>query len=191
MDKPKKLIITIAGKPGSGKSTTAKTVAKELGYQHFSSGGLFRQLADEKGIDVLQANLSAEQNSEIDYLVDGKLQELGKQKNKIVIDSRTAWHWIPDSFKVFLDLSIEVGAKRILKTKSDRKSANEDIPNDLDEYKEDLQKRLESENLRYKKLYDINPSDLGNYDLVVDTDENNVKQVVAIIIEKFNHWQKS
>src|SRR5947209_7447349 len=98
----KRRIITISGRPGSGKSTTAKAVAASLGFPHFSSGDLFRLLAKERGIDVLQANLSAEQNAELDRLVDGRLQEIGREDNELVIDSRMAWHWMPTSFKVFL-----------------------------------------------------------------------------------------
>ncbi|MGZ6005361.1 MAG: nucleoside monophosphate kinase, partial [Candidatus Saccharimonadales bacterium] len=52
----KRQIITIAGRPGSGKSTTAKMVASKLSFEHFSSGDLFRAIAKEWGIDVLQAN---------------------------------------------------------------------------------------------------------------------------------------
>jgi cytidylate kinase len=57
MEVPKKHIITIGGRPSSGKSSTAKAVAAALGYDHFSSGDLFRQLGKEHGIDVLQANI--------------------------------------------------------------------------------------------------------------------------------------
>ena len=46
---------------------------------------------------ALQANLTAEQNAEIDHLVDGKLRQIGETEEGLVIDSRTAWHWIPDS----------------------------------------------------------------------------------------------
>ncbi|MEZ4103369.1 MAG: nucleoside monophosphate kinase [Candidatus Paceibacterota bacterium] len=44
----KKQIITIAGKPGSGKSTTAKRLSGELNYAHFSSGDFFRQVGLDK-----------------------------------------------------------------------------------------------------------------------------------------------
>ena len=74
----KKNIITVAGRPGSGKSSTAKLVANQLGFEHFSSGDLFRSVAKERGVDVLQANLSAEENADIDHLVDGRLREIYK-----------------------------------------------------------------------------------------------------------------
>jgi len=191
MNKPsniKKQIITIAGRPGSGKSTTAKGVTAYLGFQHFSSGDLFRALAREKGVDVLQANLTAEENAEIDHAVDGRLREIGKTENQLVIDSRTAWHWMPQSYKVFLDLDLEVAAQRILNNMDDARLESEHIHRDPAEYANVLRRRLDSETRRYKVLYDIDPYDLSNYDLVVDTGTNNPEQAVDKIIEGYKKW---
>lgn len=185
----KKHIITLAGRPGSGKSTTAKRLAEELGFTHFSSGDLFRRIAKESGIDVLQANLSAEDNYEIDHKVDGRLQEIYETENNLIVDSRTAWHWMPGSFKVFLDLDLEVAAERILKALEERHDVNEDIPTDPAAYATVLQKRLDSENKRYRALYGIDPSDMSNYDLVVDTQRNNIEQVVSQILDQYKSWQ--
>ncbi len=185
----KKHIITIAGRPGSGKSSTAKGLAKELGYQHFSSGDVFRELAKERGVDVLQANLSAENNAEIDHLVDGRLREIYKTKDNMVIDSRIAWHWMPGSFKVFLNLDLEIAAARILRVLEQRKGVNEDIPKDVKKYASALKNRLESENRRYKQLYDINPANLDNYDLVVDTDQNQLEEVIQAVLSNYREWQ--
>lgn len=186
-----KHIITIAGRPGSGKSTTAKAVAAQLGFKHFSSGDLFRQIAKEHGIDLMQANLSAEQNSEIDHAVDGRLREINEQEDRIVIDSRTAWHWMPASFKVFLDLDTQTAAERILADMDDARRASEQISDDPAEYAKVLQGRLDSENRRYKALYNIDPYDMQNYDLVVDTAANNVEQVVRKILDSFDAWLRA
>ena len=187
----KKHIITIAGRPGSGKSTTAKTVAVSLGFDHFSSGDLFRAIAKEKGIDVLQANLSAEENREIDDAVDGKLREINEKEDRIIIDSRTAWHWMPASFKVFLDLDMLVAAQRILSGMDDARLKSENIHPDPVEYAQVLQHRLDSENKRYKALYNIDPYDMSNYDLVVDTAANSIEQTVEKVLQGFQDWLKS
>jgi cytidylate kinase len=187
----KKQIITIAGRPGSGKSTTAKAAASQLGFRHFSSGDLFRLLAKERGIDVLQANLTAEENTEIDNLVDGRLQEMGAQDDKLVVDSRMAWHWMPFSFKVFLDLDLTIAAERIISGMDSTRLINESIPNDPIEYASILQQRLASETRRYRALYDVDPYDTTNYDLVIDTATNNVEQVLELLITKFKVWQNS
>lgn len=184
----KKRIITISGRPGSGKSTAAKSVAAKLGYPHFSSGDLFRLLAKERGIDVLQANLSAEENAELDHYVDGRLQEIGRQDSELVLDSRMAWHWMPQSYKVFLDLDLETAASRILKSLNDARLAHENIPDDPAAYAMVLKKRLASEARRYKSLYNVNPYDMSNYDMVINTVENGPEEVQQHIIDGFRDW---
>lgn len=189
-EQPKKQIITIAGRPGSGKSSTAKLVAQKLGFEHFSSGDLFRQIANEMKIDLLHANISAEENVEIDHRIDGRLRDIGQHEDRKVIDSRTAWHWMPSSFKVFLNLDLETAASRILGGMDDARLESEHIHRDPKEYAQILRKRLDSENKRYKKLYDINPYDLSNYDLVIDSGSHNLEQVVGQILEGYRSWRE-
>ncbi|HMI09387.1 MAG TPA: nucleoside monophosphate kinase [Candidatus Saccharimonadales bacterium] len=186
----KKHIITIAGKPGSGKSTTSKAVAAELGFQHFSSGDLFRAIGKERGIDVLQANLSGEKGTDIDYLVDQRLRDIGSAEDEIVIDSRMAWHWMPYSFKVYLDLDLETAAQRVLSSMDPTRLKFEHIPNDVKEYADILQQRLDSETRRYEKFYSVDPYNTTNYDLVVDTKANNPNQVFGIVLNAYRDWLK-
>ncbi len=186
----KKHIITITGKPGSGKSTTSKAVAAELDYRHFSSGDLFRSIGTERGMDLLQANLSGEKDSSIDYLVDQRLRDIGAEDDNIVIDSRTAWHWMPFSFKVYLDLDLMTAAERIISSTDLARLETEHIPSDPKEYTFALQQRLESEARRYQKLYNVNPYDVSNYNLVVDTKANSPEQTVALVLSSFHDWLK-
>lgn len=187
----KKHIITIAGQPGSGKSATSKLVAEKLGLEHFSSGDLFRRLGEERGMDVLHANQNAEKNSQIDHLVDEELRRIGREENNLVIDSRTAWHWMPDSFKVFLDLDFDTAAVRIASHLDEARMASENIPADTHEYAKQLQERFDSEAKRYMNLYQINPYTHSNYDLVVDTKNNNLEQVTQIILDSYTKWLES
>lgn len=187
----KKHIITITGKPGSGKSTTSKAVAAELSYRHFSSGDLFRSIGKERGINVLQANLSGEKGSDIDQLVDQRLRDIGSKEDNMVIDSRTAWHWMPFSFKVYLDLDLITAAERIIASTDLARLETEHIPNDSKEYTFALQQRLESEARRYQKLYGVNPYDVSNYDLVIDTKTNDLEQTAALVLASFHDWLKT
>lgn len=184
----RKHIITIAGKPGSGKSTASKAVATELGYQHFSSGDLFRAIGKERGINVLEANLSGEQGENIDHLVDQRLRDIGTTEDEIVIDSRTAWHWIPDSFKIYLNLDLLTAAQRILKGTDQARLDVEHIPRDPEEYANQLQQRLDSEARRYRQFYNIDPYDTTNYDLVIDTKMTSSEQVIAKILASYRDW---
>lgn len=191
MNQAKNHIITIAGRPGSGKSTTAKGVAKQLGYEHFSSGDLFRQVSKEHGVDVLQLNLDAERVegiSDVDELVDQKLRDIGKTENEIVIDSRMAWHWMPGSFKVFLDLDLKTAAERILSSMTLERMEAENIPSTPEEYAKVLLKRLESESRRYKKMYDVDPYHVENYDLIVDTRVYGPEEAITYVMQEYKKW---
>ncbi|MBY0376427.1 (d)CMP kinase [Patescibacteria group bacterium] len=186
----KKDIITICGGLGSGKSSTAKLVAKNLGYQHFSSGDFFRQVGLELGLSVNELNIRAESDPEIDFKTDEKLKGM-RDSDKVVIDSRTAFHWIPESFKVYLDLPPEIAKDRVLSNiKVDQlRQKTEQAYSNAEEVYEKMEERFQSEQKRYWDLYKINNKDMSQFDLVVDTNKNNLDQVVEIILSKYKEWQ--
>jgi len=177
----KKEIITIAGTLGSGKSSTAKKVAGILGYKHFSSGDFFRQVGLELGLSVTETNIRAETDPKIDEMTDQKMRDLNKTE-KIVVDSRLAFHWIPNSFKVYLDLPPEIAKNRILNNLKENKlrQQSEKESSNLEEIYATMQKRLESEQKRYWDLYKID-----------NTDKNNLEQVVNIIVTEYKKWRET
>lgn len=181
-------ILTIAGRPGSGKSTASKAVARRLELPHFSSGDYMRQLGAEQGLNILETNHKAEEDDKLDQAVDGKLRELGQAGLSLVIDSRMAWHWIGDSLKVYLDLDLLTAAERIIAGASEERKAREHIPDDPEEYAEQLQLRLASEARRYMLKYGVNPYDTDNYDLVVDTHRHDLEQTTGIVIAEYELW---
>jgi cytidylate kinase len=178
----KKEIITICGGLGSGKSSTAKLVAQKLGYKHFSSGDLFRQVGLEMGLSINEINKKAETNPEIDKKTDEKLRNL-RNENKLVIDSRTAYHWIPESFKIYLDLPQEIAKDRVVNSLKENplRMASEQVSSPEEAYKK-MTERFESEQKRYWDLYKINNKDKTNFDLIIDTNQNNLEKVVDLVI---------
>lgn len=59
----KKLVVTIDGPAASGKSTTARTVARRLGYDYLDTGAMYRAMglkAIKKGVDVADEAAMAE-----------------------------------------------------------------------------------------------------------------------------------
>ena len=187
-DTQKKRIITIAGLPGSGKSTAARHLAERLSYEHFSAGGLLRKLGKELGLDIYQTNLAAESQSNLDEMVDQRSRELGETRDKFIIDGRMAWYCIPQSFKVYLELYLGTAARRFLENIDPVRAEHEHIPSDPDAYATVLRKRLESEARRYQAYYNANPYDASNYDLVINTASNNAEQVVDQILTAYHHW---
>lgn len=187
----KKHIITIAGKPGSGKSTSSKSLATELGYQHFSSGDLFRTITSEMGMQLAEASSHAEKDTSIDHQVDQRLRDIGESEDNMVIDSRMAWHWMPQSFKVYLNLDMRLAAERIIAGTDPARLESEHIPSDPAEYAAILESRFASEARRYESLYGVNPYNFDNYDLVVDTSLSDPQQVVRSIVSGFRHWSST
>ncbi len=184
----KKEIITIAGVPGSGKSSTADGVAKALDYQRFSSGDFMRKTALERGVSINELSLQAESDDSIDVSIDDEVRKTGEM-SKVVIDSRLAFHWIPDSFKVFLDLPLEISKERILNSlKTNALRQKSEGQANIEEIYAKITARLESERKRYLALYNINHTDKNNFDLVIDTNKNNLEQVVQIILESYKNW---
>ncbi len=184
----KKEIITICGGLGSGKSSTAKGVSAKLGYAHFSSGDLFRQVGLDLGISVNELNKRAETDPSIDIKTDDKVREMGT-KSKVVIDSRTAYYFIPESFKVYLKLPPEIAKHRVLSSLAHNElRAQSEQSSHTEEVYEKMQERFRSEQKRYWDLYQIDNTDMSQYDLIIDTNENNLEQVVSKITEEYSKW---
>ena len=184
----RKQIITIAGSLGSGKSSTARAVASALGFRHFSSGDLFRQLAVERGESIEAMNISAEAQRDIDLKVDNLLREMYRTDERLVIDSRMAWHWMPLSFKVFLVLDPNTAAQRIFNHLRDEGRMSE-AATSIDEVRKNIDRRFASEQKRYAALYGVNATDPLNFDIVINTKHNDLKTVTEIVSSAYRAWR--
>jgi len=187
----KKHIITIAGRLGSGKSSTAKKVAEILGYVHHSTGDFMRVIADRKGVSLGDLSIIAENDPSIDKELDDKNIEVGGMEN-VVLDSRLGFHFIPDAFKVFLDLDPETASERILKDKESNPNRSKEATGQFDTKEsiiDKITKRLFSERKRYKDLYGIEDHTApSNFDLVINTKEINLEEVSKKVVEEYNNW---
>lgn len=179
------MIITIAGAPGSGKSTVAKLLAEKLGYEYVSVGNMRRKMAEERGMTLEEFNSLGEKEEFTDKEVDLYQKKLGETKDNLVIDGRTSWYFIPQSYKIFLDVDLKTAAERILKDIRNAKRPQEKGFNTLDEVVDSLKKRMKSDSFRYKKYYgkDCDYLNKKNYDLVVDTAKKKPKEIVDYIIK--------
>lgn len=175
------MIITISGKPGSGKSTVGKILAKKLGYEHFSTGDFMRQMAEEQGVTILELNKIAQSDRTIDEELDARQKHLGLENDNFVLDARLGYHFLPKSYKIFLDVDLDVAAKRI--AMDHQESRNVEGVADLDETKAKMQARLIEEKTRWQKIYRLNPFDVSQYDLVIDTTNISVEQVIERILQ--------
>ncbi len=190
----KKYIITIAGTLGSGKSSTAKILAENLSYKHYSTGDFMRELANDRGISLGDLSKIAETDNYIDKILDDRNIEIGKLEN-IVLDSRLGFHFIPNSFKVFLKLNPEIAAGRIMEDKKINSNRGTEATGSF-ETTEDIiikiNERFLSERKRYKELYGIeDQTSEKNFDFVIDTEKIPLDEVVGLIIKEYNLWLKN
>jgi cytidylate kinase len=184
----RKEIVTVAGSPGSGKSSTAKALAAALGFRHFSSGDLFRQLAAERGESIEAMNISAEVQRDIDLKVDALLQDMHRTEDRLVIDSRMAWRWMPESLKVFLVLDPDTASERIFNSLRVEGRQSEDAAS-VEEVRRSIERRFASEQRRYRALYEVNPTDPLNFDVTINTKHNDLRTVTAMLLAAYAAWR--
>jgi cytidylate kinase len=150
-----------------------------------------RAMANKRGISLAELSLIAENDSSIDFEIDDYCKELGNKEN-IVLDSRLGFFFIPDAFKVFLELDPSTASERILIDKKSNANRHNEAAGSFDTKEsimESINARLLSERKRYKELYNI--EDLTaheNFDLVIDTSKIPLVDVSNKIIEEYNSW---
>ena len=188
----RKHIITISGKPGSGKSSTADRVAEMLSYTRYSSGESVRDITHKQKITLAEFNKQAEAKPEMDHRIDEGLRKL-RDHNDIVIDSRLGFYWIPESFKVYLDLDSDVAMARIFKDANFNtgRSGSGEGGTSMDEVMDQVEARVRSERKRFKKLYGVDPYSLEHFDLIIDTARHSPQTVALTIFDTYKKWLNS
>ena len=178
--------ITITGDLYSGKSTVAKAISETLNYTYFSVGELQRSLAVEKGMSITEYNKYMLDNN-LDHEVDNKTMEIGKVEDDFIFDARLAWNFIPDSFKIYLKIELDVAVERAMKDergKSERYASTK-------EAKENIIERRKLEVTRFKDIYNVDINEEGNYDLVIDTSHMTTEEVIKRAIDKIASMKSS
>jgi cytidylate kinase len=174
----KGITLCICGLAGSGKSTLAKKIAKHYGLRYYSGGDALKALALERGYRVggrdwweseegLKFLKERMDTLELDREVDKKLLEFAKEGD-VVLDSWTMPWLFDGGFKVWLEVSEEVRAKRI--AKRDRLSVEEALRS--------LRERERRTKSIYKRLYGFDiGEDLEPFHLIIDSNLLSAKEV--------------
>lgn len=182
----RKRVITITGFPGSGKSSTAKRVAQALEYQHRSSGDFMRMMAAKRNMSLDELTRIATTDPSVDKEIDDMVREAGTENN-IVIDSRLAFHWIPDSFKVLLTIDAHVAAQRTFIHIHTAGRLSE-TASSVEEVYTNMVARIESECTRYQNYYGLDYRDPKQFNLALDTALHPLDEVVGMVIKAYKEW---
>ncbi len=176
------MILTLTGVPGAGKSTIAKLLSEKLSIPWYSMGDLRGKMAQERGMTIDELNALGETESFTDHDVDMYQEKLGKEKDNLILEGRLSWHFIPNSFKIFLDVNEDVAAKRIFGA-SKKGLRKDELPfSSVEDVKNRVRTRLESDSRRYKKYYNVDYLDRKNYDLVIDTTSLSPQEIIKQIM---------
>lgn len=171
--------ITITGRLGSGKSTVAKLIAEQHGYTYYSTGTIMRELAAEAGLSICDYNKKIVDDPTEDRKIDERTREvaIARRDENMVFDSRMAWFFAPDTFKVYVTVDPAVAASRV---KIDPRPGE---PNSEIEIYYELEERSKVEQARFIKFYGegANYFDQRNYNLIIDSTTRSADEVARDI----------
>ena len=174
--------ITITGNLGSGKSTICKLLQDQHHFEVYSTGKVQRELARQMNMTTLELNRLMCSDKKYDHMIDDATTKISREKKEedIIFDSRLAWHFVEHSFKVFVSVSLEVAAERVI---NDKRGAEEKYSS-LEEAKKLLAERAATERVRYKEIYCLNYMDFTNYNLIIDSTYCKPDKIAEIIIKE-------
>ena len=164
--------ITICGLAGTGTSTLGKQLASEFQYDFCSSGDIFRAKARELEMELNEFEELCRTDERYDKELDHGIADYGRTHENCVVESRLAWYFIPDSFKVKLRCDHCTRVRRV--------SERDNITTDQAE--EQTLAREAAIRDRYNEYYSIEAfDDDEHFDLVLDSTATPVSELVAMV----------
>jgi cytidylate kinase len=169
--KNKKIKIAISGKSGCGNTSVGESLAAKRGITFIN--WTFRKLAERRGVPFEKALELAQVDDGWDREVDAHQVELAREADGCVLSSRLAiWMLTDADVKVYLRASPAVRAARIVKREG----------GDLAEKARFTELRDQHDHDRYLALYNIDNDRYDFADLIIETDDLSVDEVVERII---------
>jgi len=179
--------ITMSGLPYSGKGELRGPLAKALSIPEFSVGDLRRLYAKEQGWTIEKLNEESEKDPIWDIRADKYQKDWAQNNPNFLLEGRLSYHFIPDSIKLFMNVSDEVAAQRAI-------VANRDSEKTYPTLKEQIlanKRRCTSDCLRYFNLYGIqNCYDQQHFDIIINTNNSTIEEVLLKTIEKIKGFKK-
>lgn len=170
------MLITISGEPGSGKTTVARLIARQLGLRHVYAGDLYRSEARRRGLTLAELNRESERDHSIDRELDARMAEHARRGNA-VLEGRLA---------AFLVTEQGIPALRVWLTAGERVRAERAAQRDggsVEAMLEANRRRHESDARRYKEIYGWDLADTSVYDAIIATDNRTPEEVAAQVVD--------
>ncbi|WP_243675661.1 cytidylate kinase family protein [Vulcanisaeta distributa] len=133
-------IVAISGQAASGKTTVARELANRLNYRFVSAGELFRKIAIQRGISLLELHRIAETDFSIDKAVDEETIKEARKGNVVIEGHLAAW--------ILRDVAdVRIYLKADIKARSQRLSARDG--KSIEDALREIKAREESNRRRY------------------------------------------
>ena len=166
------MIITIGGLAGTETTTLSEVLSEKLDVPYISAGFVFREMAAERGMSVLEFSEFAEGNDEIDKEIDKRQAEKAKSSDNLILEGRLSAFFVENAdLRICLMTPFDVRSKRI----AQREDKSVDVA------KSEIIIREESEALRYKEIHNIDINNMEIYDLIINTDSFDPESISEII----------
>lgn len=168
--------IAISGFVGTGKTATAAKVKELLAKKGVEAEVIiptFKDIAKEKGVDLMEIQKMAEKDPSFDKVFDKQTLKMAENaKNAIIASWLAVWIIKDADLKVFLYTPFEEKVKRI----SARDGFNKD------KAKKHIIEREDMNRKRYKKVYGIDIADYSAADICINTSRFDVGGVAGNIV---------
>lgn len=165
--------ITVSGLPGSGTTSLSRYLAERHGMTMISAGEVFRQLAKEYNLELVEFGKLAEQDPSYDKMIDTRQKEIAAERDNIIVEGRLSGWMVEDAdLKVWLYAPTACRLSRIV---------SRDHIADITTAEKITVERERCEAGRYRLYYDIDISDLSIYHLILNSEHWDVSGLGAII----------
>ncbi|MBP6085245.1 (d)CMP kinase [Candidatus Gracilibacteria bacterium] len=172
------MIITISGNSGTGTTTLSRRLSSTLGFPYFYAGSIFRRIADEHKLKLLDMIEGVGYDSNLDRQVDDEMVQIMSSQKDALVEGRLsgylAWHHKIPSFRILLTASPATQAERI--AQREQKSLTQALAEAAERDNLDWQ--------RYLDLYGIDKQTAPQwYQLILDTDTMDIETVYQTCLQ--------
>ena len=174
----RRLVITVAGPHGSGRTTQAKRLADVFKLRYVSTGTLFRERAQQLRVSLEEMTRIAAEDDSFDRFLDDRAKH-ETRKGRVVLDA-TLSGWVAENpdIRIYLTAPIDVRVRRIAEREG----------REVSEVEKETRLREETEADRFRRYYAYDLANLAIYDVVLNTalgDADGVANILKNVVEAY------
>lgn len=174
----RRLVVTVAGPHGSGRTTQATRLAKAFGFRYVSTGTIFRERAAELNVTLEEMTRIAAADESFDRFLDDRARKETLEGGVVLDATLSGWMADKPNIRIYLTAPLDVRVRRIIEREK----------RDFEEVERETKLREEAERKRFLRYYGIDLDELTVYDLVLNTaifDAEAVANILKNVVEAY------